>query len=301
MRPHYTDTSTRIIDAIIEAEDRLRLAQITDTPRLEAEVLLADTLDIERTKLIASYPDQLDTSSRAEYLSKIDRRSRGEPVAYLTGTKEFMGLVFEVNSRALIPRPETEVLVEHIIAMVEEREIAGARILDIGTGCGCIATSLAHYMHDASIVATDISPDAIRLAKQNAALHRVNHRITFCEGSVFSAVPQSLKGTFDIIVSNPPYIPESEYPKLEKSVRDYEPPIALKGGVDGLDIIRSIAADAAEYLGRDGVLALEIGENQSTTAAEILKSTHHLTVMDIIHDLGNRPRVIISWKSERKR
>jgi len=291
----------KIIDAVLEAEGRLRLAGITDMARLEAEVLLAGLLTIGRTELIASYPDELSGINRSEYFSNVSRRVRGEPVAYITGKKEFMGLDFAIDSRALIPRPETETLVEHVITLAQEGRCKSDTILEIGTGSGCIAISLAHYLPDTSIYATDISRDAIELARYNACIHRVDRRITFCEGNAYSALPQSVKGTIDIIVSNPPYVSESEYLELDRSIREFEPPLALKGGIDGLDVIRRIAAGAAEILSDNGLLAIEIGATQAKAVAEIVESTRSIEDLEIVYDLSERPRIMVGRKNERKR
>jgi release factor glutamine methyltransferase len=288
------DRATGIGDLVLEAEGRLRSANVTDTPRLEAEVLLAAVLDTNRTRLIASYADRLNNEQRREYFSTISRRISGEPVAYITGTKEFMGLAFDIDPRALIPRPETETLVEHVISMILEGSCMSDRILEIGTGCGCIAIALARELPHASVYATDISRDAVQLAVQNARRFGLSERITFLEGDVFRALPKTLMQTFDIIVSNPPYISDAAYSGLESGIRDFEPALALKGGRDGLDIIRNIASGAPDFLKVDGILAIEIGETQLRSATALLESMRSLSVTEIVRDLSDRPRVITS-------
>ncbi len=294
--PLSTERPRSIIDAILEAEAHLRLASVTETARLEAEVLLADVLRIERTKLIALYPEYLNEAQHVKYRSVMRRRLSGEPLAYIIGKKEFMGLTLAIDNRALIPRPETETLVEYLIARVHGGTCKSDLILDIGTGCGCIAVSLAYYIPRASIFATDISPAAVALARKNADQHHVSQRITFSVGDCLAAVPQSFRGTCDIIVSNPPYIADGDYFELARSIRDFEPATALRGGPDGLNMVRQLATDAADYLNRDGVLALEIGDTQADEAAEILKRTRAFASIEIIPDLGQRPRVIIGQK-----
>ena len=288
----------RIIDSIREAETLLRDAHVTDTPRLEAEVLLADALNIGRAQLIASYSSQLGDPERTQYFSRVNRRARGEPIAYITGEKEFMGFTFRVDARALIPRPETETLVEQATDMIRANECGSAAILDIGTGCGCIAVSLALLIPDASIHATDVSADAIELARHNAERHRVDGRITFHVGAFYTALPEALKDSFDMIVSNPPYVSDAEYEALDETVREFEPPAALRGGADGLDIFRAVAAGASDYLKRKGVLAIEIGERQAGRAAEILERAGGLAAAGVVRDLTGRQRVILGLRTE---
>ena len=293
-----TMNADRIIDSIMEAETLLRDARITDIPRLEAEILLAGTLGIGRSRLIASYFDDLGGPERNEYLSLVMRRTRGEPIAYITGEKEFMGFAFHVDPRALIPRPETETLVEQVLATVRADKCGNARILDIGTGCGCIAVSLALLIPAASIHATDVSAGAIELARRNAGRHRVGARISFHVGDLYSALPESLKNSFDLIVSNPPYVSDTEYQSLDKTVREFEPSIALRGGNDGLDVFRALVARASDYLDHHGWLAIEIGEHQSDNAAEILERTDSFSATRLVRDLTGRQRVIMGMKTE---
>jgi release factor glutamine methyltransferase len=288
----------KIIDSIIEAEALLRNANVTDTPRLEAEVLLADILAVSHAKLIASYTDRMGAEERAEYLSRIERRLRGEPVAYITGKKEFMGFTFCVDRRALIPRPETETLVEYVVEQVRLSERRNANIIDIGAGCGCIAISLALLLPDATVHGVDISEGAISLARLNAAEHLVSERALFYIGDICCGLPETLRGHVDVIASNPPYVTDAEYLTLEGCIREFEPVIALKGGVDGLDPFRRIAARVHEYLKTGGLLAVEIGQNQAEAALEILRQAGHFAEKRIIRDLAGRQRVITGRKTE---
>jgi len=289
--------SERIIDAVLEAETALRKADVTDVPRLEAEVLLADLLEVERARIIASYHQPFDQSfgKRNEYISRIERRTKGEPIAYITGEKEFMGLKFRVDRRALVPRPETETLVEWVVKAVGREN--SATIIDIGTGCGCIAVSLALLLPHASIHATDISEAALALARENAGLHGARRRISFHAGSVYSALPGSLGGRVNVIVSNPPYISDAEFSDLDRGIRDFEPSLALKGGADGLDVIRELASGAAEYLAPGGMLAVEIGETQAESAREILKNAIIFSEIGFERDMSDRIRVITGRKT----
>lgn len=281
-----------IIDTILEAEALLANARVTETPRLEAEVLLADTLGIGREKVIASYSEPMEHS--AEYFSRVARRTRGEPLAYITGRKEFMGFTFRVDNRALIPRPETETLVEYAVRTVgAERRV---EIVDIGTGCGCIAVSLALLMPHASIHAVDISEGAVELARHNAGRHGVGSRIALHIGNLYCALPQSLKGRVDVIVSNPPYVSDAEHAVLDRSIRDFEPALALRGGRDGLDVFGRIAAGAADFLTGGGLLASEIGESQAEKATAILETIGSFVEIETVRDLGGRSRVMTGRK-----
>ncbi len=298
VRPSENALAARIIDALLQAERSLRNSGVTDTPRLEAEVLLADLLYIDRARLIASYSDQLSEPMRAEYLARIARRARGEPIAYITGTKEFMGFAFRVDRRALIPRPETEALVERAVEMVHTGECKADCILDIGTGCGCLAASIALLLPNSTIHATDISEGAVVLARENAERLGVGDKIGFHVGDVYSPLPEFLKNSFDLIVSNPPYVSDAEYRSLDKCISEFEPPEALRGGADGLDVFRRVAAGAGNYLTPGGVLAIEIGENQAQAAAGIFERTEGLSAAEIVRDLTGKQRVIIGRRTE---
>ncbi len=290
IKPH---SGQRNIDALIEAETLLRDSAGVDTPRLEAEVLLADLLAIERTELIASYSRPFEASR--EYFSRVRRRIQGEPIAYITGAKEFMGFTFSVDKRALIPRPETETLVALIVEAFPSD--TAATIVDIGTGCGSIAVSLALLLPHSSLHAVDISKDALALARENAERLGVNRRITFHLGDACSALPRSLRGRVDAIVSNPPYITDAEYATLDPGITDFEPSAALKGGADGLEVFRSVAAGATRHLAPGGLIAIETGSNQAETAADILAHTESFGEIMTVTDLSGRKRVVTGRKT----
>ncbi|GAB4333069.1 MAG: peptide chain release factor N(5)-glutamine methyltransferase [Candidatus Abyssubacteria bacterium] len=284
-----------ILEAILRAERLLKESGATDTPRLDAEVLLADLLGISRSKLIALYPNRLSRDSRDSFFSRVERRTRSEPVAYIIGRKEFMDYTFRVDRRALIPRPETETLVEHAVELTQRNKFKHPRILDVGTGSGCIAVSLALLLPNAEIHAIDVSEPALELARENAQSHHVEKRITFHLGHAYSELPESLKNSFNLIVANPPYVPDGTYPALPKVIREYEPASALLGGPDGLDVARAIAAGAPCFLAPAGILVLEIGEDQASKAAEILHA-NRLEVEEVVRDLAGRQRVITGRK-----
>lgn len=291
-----TPTPIKIVDILVEAESYLKNSEANDTPRLDAEVLLAHALGIDRAKLIASLSETLLEKECEEYRSHIQRRANGEPLAYITGEKEFMDFMFRVNRRSLIPRPETETLVEQVIEKIRAKECGADNVLDIGTGCGCIAVSLSLLAPQAKVHATDVSEEAIKLARENAERHQVERRIHFYLGNAFSCLPESLKGKIDIIVSNPPYISDTEYTQLDKGIREYEPASALRGGGDGLDVFRLIAAGASDFLAQNGFLAVEIGSTQAEAASRIIESTRGYNSPEIIPDLAGLPRVVTCRK-----
>jgi len=255
-------------------------------PRLEAEVLLAHILGVERIGLYLNYDKQLNDEERKAYREMIQRRTAWEPIAYILGDKEFWSLRFKVNSDCLIPRPETEHLVNEAVRMSTHLRLP-QMILEIGTGCGVVAIVLAKELTDANIVATDISPCALTLAKMNAESHGVAERITFIQGDLFSLE----EATFCLIVSNPPYIPTEEILRLAPEVRDYEPLIALDGGEDGMHFFREIAHGAPAYLVEKGWLILEIGNGQAPKVTGILED-EGFTNIALVPDYAGIKRVI---------
>ncbi|SHE76560.1 release factor glutamine methyltransferase [Caldanaerobius fijiensis DSM 17918] len=256
------------------------------TSRLDAELLLSHVLKCERAHLIVINKEKLTHDDLVIYRRLIEDRRRGIPVAYITGFKEFMGIDFIVNQSVLIPRPETEILVEALIQRL--KGVKSPKILDIGTGSGCIGISLAYFITDSSVYATDISSDALAVAKTNARRLGVEDRVFFYQGDVYDALPDEYKGYFDVIVSNPPYIPSVDIKNLSNEVKS-EPALALDGGKDGLRFYRKIIAGAFEYLKKGGLLAFEVGYDQ----AQKVKSMMMSYSVDIIKDLAGIERVVI--------
>lgn len=232
-----------------------------DAPRLTAELLLAHSLKLDRIKLYTDLDRPLTKDELAGYRGLIQRRIAGEPTQYLTGLKDFYGRKFQVDARVLIPRPETELLVEAIV------RLKPARVLDLCTGSGCIAVTIALELPEASVWATDISGGACAVAKANAEALGAGSRVTVLEGDLFKAVPEGPK--FDVIVSNPPYVKAGELATLQREVQR-EPKLALDGGADGLDFVRRIADGAKAYMKAGGSLALEIGDGQGDAVKDIL-------------------------------
>ncbi len=227
------------------------------SPRLDAEVLLMRLLGMDRLQLSMQPERGLSPEEAAGFTRWIERRRLGEPVAYILGEKEFWSLRFEVGPEVLIPRPETECLIEELLRFYRPPG-EGLRVLDIGTGSGAIGVVLARELPAARVVATEISPGALAVARRNALAHGVDDRMTFLEGDLFAAV----SGVFDIICSNPPYIPADEYDILPAGIREFEPRGALIAGPDGVDFHRKIIREGAHRLKAGGRIFLEIGEGQ---------------------------------------
>jgi release factor glutamine methyltransferase len=247
----------KIFNALTEAMHILKGCGCT-TPRLDAEVLLSACLQKDRTSFNIDRERPLTEKDCQKFRQLIERRRRGEPVAYIVGRKEFWSLAFEVNSHVLIPRPETEILVEEVLKVGSDLKARNLRMLEIGTGCGAISISLAHELKNSQIVATDISKDAIDVASRNAEMNNVADQISFLWGNLFEPV----SGKFDIIVSNPPYISKDEYKQLPIGVRDFEPGLALLSGADGTAFHWEIMKAGGTYLKAGGWLFMEIGAGQ---------------------------------------
>jgi len=240
-----------------------------ENPNLDAEVLLAFCMKEMRSGFLAHPERVVPVHMREIFASLLEKRMKGEPVAYLTGEKEFWSLSFKVDRRVLIPRPDTEIIIEEALRFVAENFGRGIRlsILEIGTGSGAISVALASELPCADITATDISKEALELASLNIAVHNVGQKVRLKNGSLF----ENVTGKFDLIVSNPPYISEAEYAGLSREVRDYEPVKALVSGPDGTECHESIIAGARDFLNPGGALFLEIGALQKQKIEEILK------------------------------
>lgn len=260
-----------------------------EAPVVEAGVILCFVLGRDKTFLYA-HPEYILTSEEeTRYIELIKERSLGTPVQYLTGRQEFMSLDFRVNSSVLIPRHDTEILVETAINHAMKLNGRNIKVLDIGTGSGCIAISIAYYIDSSMVTAIDISEEALAIARGNAIKNGVAHKLEFVQSDIFSSLKGSTK-VFDIIVSNPPYIPSKEIEELQVEVRNYEPLGALDGGVDGLDFYRRIVGEAANYLAENGLLALEVGYNQAGDVARLMEKDYY--DINIIRDLAQIGRVV---------
>jgi release factor glutamine methyltransferase len=238
-----------------------------DAPRLTTEILLAHVLATSRVRLYVDLDRPLAKEELTAFRALIERRTSGEPTQYLTGKKEFYNRSFKVDSRVLIPRPETELLVEAALRVLPKD--APSRTLDVCTGSGCIAISLAAERPQASVLATDLSPDACALARENAEALNVGARVTIVQGDLFAPVPADAH--FQLVVSNPPYIASGEIPGLSAEVRR-EPHLALDGGKDGLALVRRVIEGARRCLLPGGLLAMEIGDTQGAALQELLQA-----------------------------
>lgn len=258
----------------------------TEAPANDAGVLLCLAAGCDRTFLYAHGDSPLDESILYRYREMIQKRAGGYPLQYITGKQEFMSLTFEVGPGVLIPRQETELLAETAIGACRNRH---AEILDMCTGSGCIAVSLAWHLPDCSVTAVDIMPEAIAMAVRNAEKNGVSGRIRFITGDLFSGISGK---QFDIIVSNPPYIRSADINGLKPEVRDHEPVAALDGGADGLFFYRKIIHSAPEYLKRGGMLAFETGYDQAGDVAALMVSDGRFDDIGIYKDLAGLDRVV---------
>ncbi|MBW6484917.1 MAG: peptide chain release factor N(5)-glutamine methyltransferase [Syntrophobacterales bacterium] len=261
------------------------------SPRLDADLLLMHLLKIDRAQLLA-YPERtLTEQQRTAFTGFLERRKQGEPVSYIIGQKEFWGLRFTVNPAVLIPRPETECLIEEVLRFYRPPG-NNLRVCDIGTGSGIIAIALASELPEARIVATDISREALAVAYGNALYHGVAGRIDFQQADVFPDIP----GNFDVICSNPPYITAEQYSLLPGGIRDFEPREALLAGPDGLALYRKIIAAGPRHLKRGGRIFMEIGEEQQDAVSSLLREEGSYADIFCRSDYGGMDRVLSASK-----
>src|SRR5580704_8859742 len=282
---------------------RLRDAEVPSYT-LAAELLLLHVVGRDRTWLYSHPEDEITSAQEHRFLSLVERRTAGEPTQYLTGKQEFWGLEFEVTPDVLIPRPETEHVIEVALDRLAVREIRagrkqtlsgeGLRIADIGTGSGCIAVALAKDLPGAKFLATDISPAALEVAQRNAARHNFADRIEFTLSNLLDEIPSSQR--FHLIASNPPYIGRREGPTLQREVRDHEPEVALYGGEEGYELYAGLITQSAEHLDPSGILVLELGHD-SLPAVQPLFDAPEWTHVGVTNDLAGIPRVIAAERT----
>ncbi len=270
-----------------------------DSPRLSAELLLAHVLKVPRIKLYTDYERILPEADLARYRELVQRAAEHEPIAYLTGIAHFFNLEFEVNRDVLIPRPDTETLVENVLQLVRNQSgLEAPRILDLCTGSGCIAIALASRLKHATVIASDISGNAAAVARRNAQKLGVADRVTVEEGDLYAALAGKVDvQPFHLIVANPPYIATSQMASLPRNVREYEPVNALDGGVDGLMIHRRILEGASERLLSGGRVFLEIAFDQGKNALEMLNRYPAFEESRVLKDYGGRDRVLTARRS----
>ncbi len=259
-----------------------------DSPRLDAELLLAHALDVSRAHLWAHPEQPLTPEQQHHYHDLLVRRAQGEPLPYITGRVEFHGLELAVDPRVLIPRPETETLVDLALAWQVEAACRVLEVADVGTGSGCIAVSLAHALQaQAHLYALDLSPDALAVAQSNAERHQVADRIDFLQSDLLAALPCPV----DLILSNPPYVAADE--PLPRHVRQHEPRLALDGGRDGLDLIRRLLSQASAHLRPGGAVMLEIGASQGPAGTELAQAAFPQAEVAVHLDLAGLDRVLV--------
>jgi release factor glutamine methyltransferase len=278
--------STSIGKAVLEGTQRLQDAAVAE-PRREAGSLLAHVIGRDRSFVIARGDDALTVEGRVAFRTLIERRAAGEPLQYITGHQEFFKLDFEVTPDVLIPRPETELIVEASLELLQDDP--EPYLADIGTGSGCIAISMLHELPAARAIATDMSPTALRVAQRNAERHGVADRLELLESDCFSAL--DVRGSFSLIASNPPYVSDDELKSVQREV-SYEPRAALAAGSDGLSVIRRLLREARPFLRLGGHFVFEVGFGQSE-AVEHLIDRRVWKLIEIRTDLQRIPRTFV--------
>ena len=268
-----------------------------DAPRLSAELLLSSVLGLKRIELYTQY-NQPVTQERLEQLRGLVKRAGlHEPVVYLVGKTEFYSMEFEVTPDCLIPRPETELLVQRAIEFLRRRS-GPQQVCDLCTGCGVIAVAIAANVPDARVVATDLSAAALSVAARNVAKHELQDRVELLQGDLFEPVIPQLDVTpFDLIACNPPYVSTVEYEALEKNVKDYEPRLALHAGDDGLDVYRRLCEQVGQFLKPGGILLLEIGYTQGPAVRELLERANAFAEIRVEKDLQKNDRIVVAQRA----
>ncbi|MEN0110204.1 MAG: peptide chain release factor N(5)-glutamine methyltransferase [Planctomycetota bacterium] len=260
-----------------------------ESPRLDAEVLLAEALGCRRIDLYTRFDEVPPVATRDAFKALVKQRGEGAPVAYLVGSREFYSLELHVERGVLIPRPETELLVVKALDAINEAD-RDVIVADVGCGTGAIAVAIAHQAERAKVVAIDQNPSAVELTRKNAERHGVAERVHAMQGDLFSRVKADRR--FDLIVSNPPYVTTNELIDLDPTVRDHEPHEALDGGPDGCDVIRRLLAAAPDRLAPGGELLVEVSPTIVGLVSELVERTPGLTAGAVLKDLAGLPRVV---------
>ena len=274
---------------VLSKSTKILKNQLIKNPKLDCEILLSNVLKIEREKLLINLNQEINEENLNNFNNLIDRRKRKEPIAYIIGYKEFWKKKFKVNNNVLIPRPDTEHLVEEALKFIPNN--SSLNILDIGTGSGCIILSILCERNKCYGIALDISKKALNVAKYNAKIQQVKNRIKF----VNSDIDKFELGTYDLILSNPPYIKNCKINYLDEDIRCFEPKIALSGGIDGYSKIKSIINRCTILIKKKGKLFLEVGSDQIMKTLDILKKNGFYK-KNIFKDLANKNRCIVSIK-----
>jgi len=290
-------------------------------PRLEAEVLLAHAMGTERIGLYLAYERQVETDARARFREWVQRRARGEPTRYLVGGCEFMSLAFRVGPGCLIPRPETELLVEEVMARcgkkrgrapaaeggalagpvgrdsLDYRAGAAVAVVDLCTGCGCVAVSVAVHVPESKVTATDLAASALAMARANAAAHGVADRVAFLEGDLYEALEAADATPADYLLANPPYVAEAEWETLQPEIRNHEPREALVAGPEGTEVIERIVRGAPAHLAAGGTLLVEIGAGQGPAVQKMAAEACGLVDVEIRKDYAGHDRMLVARRA----
>ncbi|MEW6160165.1 MAG: peptide chain release factor N(5)-glutamine methyltransferase [Verrucomicrobiota bacterium] len=297
MAPVSMVTAVTVLE-IIQRSTEFLANKGVESPRLQIELLLAHVLRMPRLQLYLNFERAISEAELQTLREFVKRRALREPLQHILGSTSFCGLEIEVNSHVLVPRPETELLAEQanrLLDSVVPRENDPPAALDFGTGSGCLAIAMATHCPRSRIVAIDLSTHALDVARRNAVLNRVENQIEFVLSNGFQSLP--LDRRFDLIVSNPPYIPSAEIETLAPEVRNHDPRLALDGGVDGLNFYRLLAEQAGRFLRPEGNLLVEFGDEQADHISHLLER-HGWLVRAVIADLTGRSRIIIAQRNE---
>ena len=277
-----------IREIVAAASDQLRGAGVTTSANLDARLLAQHVLGWDTARLLARAGEAAPAQFATAYEPLVARRAAREPLAYITGHREFFGLEFEVTPDVLIPRPETEIIVEAVLSSMPASQLF--TMIDACTGCGNIAVAVATQRHNARIVATDVSPAALEVARRNAARHEVETRVMFVQADLFAEVA----GPVDVITANPPYVPQRSASGLQPEVGGYEPHCALFGGDDGLEMVRRVVTEAPPLLRPGGLLLFEFGLGQEVEVETFVKQSAELALVDLKRDLQGIARTAVA-------
>lgn len=284
-------------EALKRASEELGNREFTN-PILDSHLLLSFVLNVDKTHIYLNLDETLKGDELELFYQLVERRAKGYPLQYILNSQEFMGLDFYVREGVLVPRPDTEILVERIIEIAKKKYSSEKpfKILEIGLGSGAIAVSLAYYLKNALVYGVDIDEVPLSVACENAKTHGVADRVRFMRGDMFSPFEKPERECFDIIVSNPPYIKTSVIEDLQLEVSTYEPKLALDGGDDGLCFYRAITLESANHLKSGGILAFEIGHDQAEEVAGLMEKDYFN--IEVLKDYGGNDRVVLGYKKE---
>lgn len=295
-RPQASE-ALRAIDTVLRAARYLEQRGV-ESPRLSADLIVAHVLGLSRLELYLRYDRLLSDEDRAQCRELVRRRGLHEPMAYLLGHKEFFSLDFVVSPAVLIPRPETELLVESVLDWTRRTAHPSPRILDVGTGSGCIAIALLHALPTATAVGTDISQPALEMARQNALRHSVADRLALCLHDMEADWPQETTSSFDVLVSNPPYVSDHEHEHLMPDVRHYEPACALRSGPDPLRYYHALVRLGVRCVSPRGLLVVELGAGMAGAVGDLVGGTGAWESIAVKPDLSGTDRVLIAERKQ---